>query len=88
MGSQSPWQRVRKGLGPNTRPKEGGEDLTEGGRGTSGDHAPFFLRAVGPAAQNPYDGEHEENRPPGQRLLTCHITLEKSFALVGPQFSF
>lgn len=48
---------------PRTRPKERGGDLTEGGHGTSRDHTAFLPRAMGPFAQNPYSGEHEENRP-------------------------
>lgn len=37
--------------------------MTEGGQGTSRDHAAFFLPATGPVSQNPYNGEHKENRP-------------------------
>lgn len=83
---QSWWQLVkRKRL---TNPKTRGEDSAEGGHRTSGTTQCSSHVPQAPLHKIPYNGEHDENRPTWQRLLTCPMTLGKTFELVGPQFPY
>lgn len=71
--------------GPKTRPKEGGRRFNTGKSLHFQGSRTNIPQAHG--TKTPEWGTMMKIGTAWQRLLTCHMTLDKSLELVGPQFS-